>query len=150
MDGIYDKHLAQVCRVVTCTDDLQFKQFIYSGGIPPKLRGRVWQELLETADFKRKNPGLYEFCASKSSDSEYAIEKDISRTFPAHPDFRTPTSPGSSPGQATSPGQAKLFKVLKAFANFNQEIDYCQGMNFIVGVLVLHMTEEVQTFIMNF
>jgi hypothetical protein len=41
--------------------------------------------------------------------------------------------------------QVKLFRVLKAFANFNRKkgVTYCQGMNFIAGVLVIVMEEEV-------
>ena len=33
-------------------------------------------------------------------------------------------------------GQARMFRVLKAYANFDREIGYTQGMNFIVAALL--------------
>jgi hypothetical protein len=36
-----------------------------------------------------------------------------------------------------------MIQILKAFANFNHEVQYCEGMNYLAGVLILHMNEEV-------
>jgi len=104
-------------------------------GIPPKFRKRIWQLICSSHEFLLKNPGVYEFCKSKPNEkAEYSIQKDIGRTFPKHADFKT------SQGK----GQTKLFNVLKAFANFNykKEVTYCQGLNFIVGILIVNMEEE--------
>lgn len=32
-----------------------------------------------------------------------------------------------------------MFRILHAYANYDIEIGYCQGMNFIVGALLLHL-----------
>uniref|UniRef100_A0A915LEL7 Rab-GAP TBC domain-containing protein n=1 Tax=Romanomermis culicivorax TaxID=13658 RepID=A0A915LEL7_ROMCU len=32
--------------------------------------------------------------------------------------------------------------VLKAYAVFDQEIGYCQGLSFVAGMLLLHMEEK--------
>lgn len=39
-------------------------------------------------------------------------------------------------------GQAAMRRVLKAYSAYDREIGYCQGMNFIVGMLLTLMTEE--------
>ena len=63
---------------------------------------------------------------------EKLISKDIGRTFPNHPLFKNPDSRG----------QLSLFNILRAYANYDQETGYCQGMNFIVGALLMNLTEE--------
>ena len=42
-----------------------------------------------------------------------------------------------------SKGTLKLKNVLTAFANYERQVDYVQGMNFIVGQLLLHCSETV-------
>jgi hypothetical protein len=39
-----------------------------------------------------------------------------------------------------------LTNVLKTYAFFNPEIEYCQGMNFVAGFLFLVFRNEEQTF----
>lgn len=40
------------------------------------------------------------------------------------------------------PGQESLFRICKAYSNFDEEIGYCQGLSFLVAALLLHMPEE--------
>jgi hypothetical protein len=47
--------------------------------------------------------------------------------------------------EINSLGQAQLFNVLKAYSIHNPEVGYCQGMGFIVGMLLSHM-EELDAF----
>ena len=54
------------------------------------------------------------------------IMRDVRRTFPAHPFFHR-----------GSRGNRILGRVLRAFATMRPDIGYCQGMNFVVGVLIL-------------
>jgi len=61
--------------------------------------------------------------------------KDLDRTFPSHPFF-----------QSNGLGWHSLKNVLSAYAAKNPEIGYCQGQNFVVGVLLLMMDEEVCKF----
>lgn len=52
------------------------------------------------------------------------------RTFPAHPYYM----------QTLGPGQLALFNVLKAYSLLDQEVGYCQGLSFVGGILLLHVS----------
>lgn len=39
-----------------------------------------------------------------------------------------------------------LCDVLKTYAFFNPEVEYCQGMNFVAGLLLLYFKEEKEAF----
>lgn len=57
------------------------------------------------------------------------IEKDVTRTFPNTKHF------------ASEEGQSSLRNVLRAYATYDTEVAYCQGMNFIAGLLLMYLTE---------
>lgn len=59
------------------------------------------------------------------------IQRDLNRTLPTHCLFK----------DARSVGQQSLERVLHAYCVMDPEVGYCQGMGFIVGVLLLHMPE---------
>lgn len=40
-------------------------------------------------------------------------------------------------------GQRSLFNVLRAFANYDEEVGYCQGMTNIVATILMYCEEEV-------
>ena len=70
------------------------------------------------------------------ADSHFAaassiVEKDLLRTFPTHPYLDSYDAPLIPP----------LRRVLHAFAWHNHSIGYCQGLNFIAAILLLHCTE---------
>ena len=71
---------------------------------------------------------------SKLYDKE--IIKDLSRTFPNDSSFHKGTS-----------SYKKLFNILKAYSNYNKEIGYAQGMNFIVAKLIKFLDNEKDSFI---
>ncbi|PFH32084.1 hypothetical protein BESB_020250 [Besnoitia besnoiti] len=54
-----------------------------------------------------------------------AIEMDVHRTFPSLPFFK-------------EEGQTVMRRVLQAYAVFDPEVGYVQGMNFVVGALLHH------------
>lgn len=54
------------------------------------------------------------------------------RTFPTHPYFSA----------QLGAGQLSLFNLLKAYSLLDSEVGYCQGISFVAGVLLLHMSEE--------
>ena len=65
------------------------------------------------------------------------IKKDLSRTLSDIHQFANKTN------------LDKLYRVLKAFAINDKEVSYCQGMNFIVGyMLLISDFDEVETFYM--
>jgi len=59
------------------------------------------------------------------------IMRDVRRTFPSHSFFRK--------GQR---GSVMLTRILKAFSSARPDIGYCQGMNFVVGLLILVRLNE--------
>lgn len=65
-------------------------------------------------------------------ESATQIERDLGRTFPMNEYFK-----------AGNPGQESLKNVLRAFACYDKQVDYVQGMNFIVGQLLMHCSETM-------
>ncbi|KAL7753191.1 GTPase-activating protein [Sorochytrium milnesiophthora] len=100
-------------------------------GIPPKLRGTLWQLLCRSASVDL-GPTTYLHLVRSSCPFEKLIQRDLARTFPEHPYFR----------DRHGPGQESLFNVLKAYACYDAEVGYCQGLSFVVGPLLLNMPEE--------
>ena len=43
-------------------------------------------------------------------------------------------------------GNNKLYNVLLAYANYDNEVSYVQGMNYIVGMLLFYNQDEEQVF----
>jgi len=75
-------------------------------------------------------------CANKSDDPEMdkireVISRDIGRTFPRHIIFH----------RQGGIGQRSMTNVLRAYAALDMEVGYCQGMGFIVGLLLGYIPE---------
>jgi hypothetical protein len=80
-----------------------------------------------------------------------AVARDIARTFPRHPLFSGNTSDsdnlaahesgssssGACGSSAASAGQAALARILVAYARGDPSVGYCQGLNFIAGLLLM-------------
>eukprot|EP00697_Spironema_sp_BW2_P009152 gnl/Spiro4/23956_TR11863_c0_g1_i1.p1 gnl/Spiro4/23956_TR11863_c0_g1~~gnl/Spiro4/23956_TR11863_c0_g1_i1.p1 ORF type:complete len:314 (-),score=78.00 gnl/Spiro4/23956_TR11863_c0_g1_i1:157-1098(-) len=101
-------------------------------GIPDSLRGFVWQELLRSGGLSKLCPDYYQSMLSQQSRWEPDIIRDIPRTYPKHIFYR----------EFNGIGQRSLFNVLKAYSVHDAVVGYMQGMGFIVGLLLLYMTEE--------
>jgi len=99
----------------------------------PEKRGEMWIKISGSQDLIDKNQSVYQTLIQYPTELpfEKTIKKDIHRTFPIHPYFSN---------QGT--GQAALFNVLRAYGMLNRELGYCQGLNFITGILLLNMNEE--------
>ena len=65
-------------------------------------------------------------------ESATQIDRDLGRTFPMNEYFK-----------AGNGGQESLKNVLRAFACYDKQVDYVQGMNFIVGQLLMHCSETM-------
>ncbi|KAL6480861.1 hypothetical protein MHYP_G00118940 [Metynnis hypsauchen] len=63
------------------------------------------------------------------------IALDLQRSFPTHRSLM-----GDSPEAIE--GQAKLFRVLTAYAKYNPQIGYSQGMSYIAAVFLMLLGEE--------
>lgn len=84
---------------------------------------------------KNNNPNYYKdilkYSTKVHSISEVQIDLDVKRTYPDNPICTTDTF------------SKKLKNVLLCYAIRNSSIGYCQGMNFIVGRLLLTIDNEV-------
>uniref|UniRef100_A0A8D8NXV4 Rab GTPase-activating protein 1 n=1 Tax=Culex pipiens TaxID=7175 RepID=A0A8D8NXV4_CULPI len=100
-------------------------------GIPDILRGAIWQKLANVEN-KTDMTDSYRVLLTKETSCETVIQRDINRTFPAHKFFK----------ESGGMGQDSLYKVSKAYAVYDAEVGYCQGLSFIAASLLLHMPEE--------
>lgn len=65
-------------------------------------------------------------------ESATQIERDLGRTFPVNEYF-----------MQGAKGHTRLRHVLRAFACYDKQVDYVQGMNFMVGQLLMHCSEAL-------
>ena len=42
-------------------------------------------------------------------------------------------------------GQNQLYNILKAYANYDNEVGYVQGINFLVGLLLFYIPDDEET-----
>ncbi|KAF8516735.1 RabGAP/TBC [Hysterangium stoloniferum] len=96
-------------------------------GIPNSLRGMMWQ-LMQDPELEAE----YARLLKETCIHEKAIMRDLGRTFPHHDYFLD--------GQGI--GQENLFNVLKAYSLYDPDVGYCQGLPFVVAVLLLNMPDE--------
>jgi hypothetical protein len=103
-------------------------------GIPDGVRGAAWQRLARSAALPAQFPGVFDSLvhAEARGESDEIIERDINRTFPSHLLFR---------GDA-SQGQASLYNVLRAYAVYDENVGYCQGMGFVAALFLMYMPDE--------
>ncbi|ROW04530.1 hypothetical protein VMCG_04998 [Cytospora schulzeri] len=99
-------------------------------GIPPPLRGVVWQSMSGARDSTLEDQ--FERYTGESSPYEGIIGKDLGRSFPGVDMFRDPDGNG----------QRMLGRVLKCYSLYDQKIGYCQGLALLVGPLLMHMTDK--------
>ena len=126
-------------------------------GIPHHMRKPVWKYLAalhEEEKDKTKTPSTATKIIESENPLSFAykeyqqlltgtveqhiktqIEMDILRTFTTHTLFTHPDSIG----------RIKLQRILTAYAVYNPDIGYCQGMSYVVGLLLMYF-EEAETF----
>eukprot|EP00938_MAST-03A_sp_MAST-3A-sp1_P005214 g5214.t1 len=100
-------------------------------GIPSHFRGEVWFRMSGAKTLMENNKGEYQRLTGLKSKWEQKIRVDLNRSFPHHELF-----------QEGEKGQDMLGRVLRAYSCKDEEIGYCQGMNFVSGVLLMEMEEE--------
>ncbi|XP_072266724.1 TBC1 domain family member 4 isoform X4 [Pyxicephalus adspersus] len=108
-------------------------------GVPKSKRGEIWQFLSVQYRLRHRLPSKQQPSDTTYSDllkqltaQQHAILVDLGRTFPTHPYFST----------QLGAGQLSLYNLLKAYSLLDQEVGYCQGISFVAGVLLLHMSEQ--------
>uniref|UniRef100_A0A8C3NYQ0 TBC1 domain family member 1 n=1 Tax=Cyanoderma ruficeps TaxID=181631 RepID=A0A8C3NYQ0_9PASS len=108
-------------------------------GVPRHHRGEIWKFLAEQYHLRHQFPSKqqpkdtpYKELLKQLTSQQHAILIDLGRTFPTHPYFSA----------QLGAGQLSLYNILKAYSLLDQEVGYCQGLSFVAGVLLLHMSEE--------
>ncbi|KAJ2659331.1 GTPase-activating protein [Coemansia sp. RSA 1200] len=121
----------------TRAEPRRLAQMIYAG-VPKAVRGTVWQVMSGSRNDSALGATFRRLVAQKSEpDSagakhEKQIRHDLARTFPKLDYFR----------DTDGAGQEGLYSVLRAYALFDVEVGYCQGLSFVVGPLLLNMPDE--------
>ncbi|CZT09935.1 related to Rab6 GTPase activating protein, GAPCenA [Rhynchosporium agropyri] len=115
-------------RTAQCLPTLLSKKI--RSGIPPPLRGVVWQSMSGARDTLLEEQ--FDRLCGESSPYEGIIGKDLGRSFPGVEMFRDPEGDG----------QKMLGRVLKCFSLYDHKIGYCQGLGFLVGPLLMHMGDK--------
>lgn len=144
---VWDLLVSKESRISTKCDNQMLLQAIKQG-VPRGKRGEVWHFLAEqyclkmppinTHDYPNYNTP-YELLLKQLTSQQHAILIDLGRTFPNHPYFSSPLGPG----------QLALFNLLKAYSLLDHEVGYCQGLSFVAGVLLLHMSEDQAFFLLR-
>ncbi|WIA38081.1 hypothetical protein OEZ86_001449 [Tetradesmus obliquus] len=99
---------------------------------PRQMRVELWMSSLQRRGVGVAAAAKFEdmLLTPVSDEAVNDIEKDIARTFPATRRF------------TTAEGQQALRRVLHAYAAYDPEVGYCQGMNFVAGLLLMYLPER--------
>ncbi|XP_070693811.1 TBC1 domain family member 4 isoform X3 [Pempheris klunzingeri] len=119
----------------------QDKEEIYRAlcqGVPKSRRGEVWLLLSHQHRLRHRLPQRqqapdtpYHDLLKQLTAQQHSILVDLGRTFPTHEYFSA----------QLGAGQLSLYNLLKAYSLLDTEVGYCQGISFVAGVLLLHMSE---------
>jgi TBC1 domain family member 4 len=129
----------------TITTQLDNKKLLHAirRGVPKQKRGDIW--ILLAQQFTKSHPYIIDtvkfpyyhvpYCELLRglTEHQHAIFIDIGRTFPRHEFYKS----------AFGMGQLSLFNLLKAYSIIDPEMGYCQGLAFICGVLLLHVSYHI-------
>ncbi|XP_062831642.1 TBC1 domain family member 4 isoform X8 [Anolis carolinensis] len=135
--NIWDKKLSNFRAKIKC--DMEDIHATLKDGVPKGRRGEIWQFLAVQHRVRHRLPNKqqppdisYKELLKQLTVQQHAILVDLGRTFPTHPYFSA----------QLGAGQLSLFNLLKAYSLLDKEVGYCQGISFVAGVLLLHMSEE--------
>lgn len=117
-------------------------RLVHESGIPPKYRNALWFELSGAKN--REVRGEYQRLVKLSKASENPtirshleqVSLDLHRTLPSNSFFNDMSN--IQPG----PQLIKLQNILYAFVTYKPEVGYAQGMNKVVGNLLLGVNES--------
>ncbi|XP_048588764.1 growth hormone-regulated TBC protein 1-A isoform X2 [Nematostella vectensis] len=115
----------------------KIKRFVRKG-VPSSHRAQVWMDISGARKRMKKLPGYYQSLLESELDDivRNSILTDIDRTFPENIYF----------GSSSDSLKQKLKNILVAYAVHNPKIGYCQGLNYIAGLLLLIIKTEEPAF----
>ena len=145
VDGIWQSFLDKDSEELVEIVDLEtIRQTVFKG-VPQMKREKIWFWLLKQNKLRNnlanaskcdkeqiKLDTEYRDLLKENSIHQHSILLDLGRTFPTHPNF----------AKKFGPGQLALFNVLKAYSIMDTEVGYCQGLSFIVGILLIHVNNN--------
>lgn len=134
-DKLYKKWESMTMRNLETFMQMHRSTFIrrFRRSVPHEFRWEAWKAVSDFNAIKKfyennyKSSGkmsLYESMAATESPFSNLIRTDIPRTFPELNVFDYYS-------------QNQLFRILNAYSNYAPDVGYCQGMNFITGLLLL-------------
>ncbi|XP_061081628.1 TBC1 domain family member 4 isoform X2 [Conger conger] len=136
--ALWEKKLSVPGRAKAQWDKEELHSALYQG-VPKSRRGEVWQLVSQQHRQRQRLPCRqappdtpYQDLLKQLTAQQHAILVDLGRTFPTHQYFSA----------QLGAGQLSLYNLLKAYSLLDTEVGYCQGISFIAGVLLLHMSEE--------
>uniref|UniRef100_A0A8C6SH10 TBC1 domain family member 4 n=1 Tax=Neogobius melanostomus TaxID=47308 RepID=A0A8C6SH10_9GOBI len=136
--ALWEKKLSAPGRT-TVPQDQEAMYRTLCQGVPKSRRGDVWLLLSHQHRLRHRLPQrqqapdiLYRDLLKQLTAQQHAILVDLGRTFPTHQYFSA----------QLGAGQLSLYNLLKAYSLLDTEVGYCQGISFVAGVLLLHMSEE--------
>ncbi|KAK9839167.1 hypothetical protein WJX74_010845 [Apatococcus lobatus] len=117
------------------TIDLQCGKTVWHN-VAPKMRTELWLSILHRKGIGSKASKRFREYLGKPLTQEVAadIGKDVDRTFPNIARF------------CTDAGKYALECVLRAYAALDPEVGYCQGMNFLAGLLLCWLPSPADAF----
>ncbi|CAL8356914.1 unnamed protein product [Merluccius merluccius] len=103
-------------------------------GIPASLRAKCWPLLCGATERMKGNKDLYSSLDLLPALQSWVdvIERDLDRQFPFHEMFVT----------KDGHGQRGLFRVLKAYTQYQPDEGYCQAQGPVAAVLLMNMPAE--------
>lgn len=108
----------------------KYSNIMIWSGVPPALRGLVWRSMTES--YSTCFESLYDSLAQEWTPFVKLIGRDLNRTFPEIGLFQ----------DKNGEGQTQLGRVLRAYSAYDMQVGYCQGLTFLAGPLLLHMSDR--------
>ncbi|KAF7683240.1 Rab GTPase-activating protein 1-like [Astathelohania contejeani] len=112
---------------ISTKNHLPIWKYIITKGIPKNFKYILWKKFI----YSEVNID-YKVLSLKVCGYEMQIHNDVHRTLRKHSLFY----------YNLGIGQCILFRILVAYANYNPNIGYCQGMSDFVGILLFYFSEE--------
>lgn len=106
------------------------------------IRGEMWLRLANCQN-DAETMENYRRLLCKECPNDDVIRRDITRTFSANDYFR----------ESGGTGQELLYKLSKAYAVYDNEVGYCQGLTFLGAALLLQVclvSAELTTRVLEF
>lgn len=107
-------------------------------GVPSSQRAQVWFDISGARKRLKHGEGVFKRMLDSPKELQVtdSIKTDLHRTFPDNVYFTNDINSKKD----------SLFNVLSAYAHYNPTVGYCQGFNYIVGLLLLVVKEEESAF----